>query len=129
MSPITGWQEFMPEFMKQEIALYKSVRGLIRDGKVYHLTPPPDGTFNDAIQAHHQESDRSVVFVYRQENPGEIETIRPRGLQAGRNYRVRFQDDPRTYVATGRELAEDGIAVALPEEFYAEVVFIDPVSP
>lgn len=126
MDRITEWPDWMVEFMREEIAIYKSIRCLIRDGKVYHLTPPPDGTFNDYIQSHHEASDRSVIFVYRQETPFEAERVRPRGLRPEVSYQVRFQEDPRRIVMTGQELMESGIEVRLPRHWFAEIVYIEP---
>lgn len=128
MDKITEWPDWMAEFMRKEIGVYKSVRTLIRDGKVYHLTPPPDGTFNDYIQSCDVSTGRSVIFVYRQEAPSDLDLVRPRGLRPEAAYRVRFQDDPRVIVALGRELMESGIEVRLPQEWRAEVVYIDPES-
>jgi alpha-galactosidase len=126
MDKITEWPDWMAEFARKEIEIYKSVRKLIRDGKVYHLTPPPDGTFNDYIQSYHEASDRSVIFVYRQETPSDVERVRPRGLRPETTYRVRFQEDPRLLVAKGRELMETGFDVRLPSQWFAEVVYVEP---
>ncbi len=126
MDRITGWADWMADFMRREIAIYKSIRELIRDAKVYHLTPPPDGTFNDYIQSCQVETGRSVIFVYRQETPSASERVRPKGLLPGAFYRVRFQESARTLRAIGSELATTGIPVDLPTPWFAEIVYIDP---
>ena len=128
MDVIGKWQDWVYEFMKKEVQLYKQLRGHIREGKVYHLTPAPDGTFNDYLQSHHIESDKSVILVFRQETAFDHEVIRPRGLSETRMYRVRFQDSGRSYTATGRQIAEEGIVVELADQFTAEVVYIDPAQ-
>jgi len=128
MDKITEWPDFMVEFMKKELGIYRSLRLHIRDGKVYHLGPPPDGNFNDSIQSHHEASDRSVIFVYRQETASDRELVRPRGLRWDGIYRVRFQDSPRSYAAAGREIMESGVLVELPTQFFAEIVYIEPLA-
>ncbi|MFB3826353.1 MAG: alpha-galactosidase [Bryobacteraceae bacterium] len=128
MSKITEWPDFMVEFTKKELAIYKAIRRHVSEGKVYHLSPPPDGAFNDFIQSHHPATDRSVIFVYRQETESSQTAVHPRGLRAEGVYRVRFQDAPRSYTATGREIMDSGIVVELPSEYFAEIVYIEPAS-
>ena len=128
MDRITDWPDWMVDFAKKEIALYKSLRGHISQGKVYHISPRPDGTFNDSIQSHLEAAGRSVIMVYREETASDRETVRPRGLAPEKNYRVRFQDNDRTYIASGKTLMEDGIIVELPVQYFAEIVYIEPVN-
>jgi alpha-galactosidase len=119
----------MTDFMKKEIGIYKALRGHISEGKVYHLSPPPDGTFNDYLQSHHEATGKSVIFVFRQETAYDHEVVRPRGLNEQRTYRVRFQDSDRTYTASGRQIMEEGVIVELPSQYFAEIVYIDPLQP
>jgi len=128
MDVIGKWQDWVYEFMKKEVQLYKQLRSHIRVGKVYHLTPPPDGTFNDYLQSHVLESDKSVILVFRQETAFDHAVVHPRGLMTDRLYRVRFQDNVHTYTATGRLIGEEGIVVDLADQFTAEVVYIEPVG-
>jgi alpha-galactosidase len=128
MDRITEWSEGMLEFVRAEVALYKSIRRLVRDGKVYHLTPPPDGSFNDAIQSCQQPGGRSVIFAYHEPAAPPRELIRPGGLQPDQLYRVRFQESPRAWTASGRELMREGILVEFPRSPFAELVFLEPVS-
>jgi alpha-galactosidase len=125
MDQITEWPDFMAEFMREEIGIYKALRKQIVEGKVYHLTPVPDGTFNDYIQSHHPATDRSVILIYRQESLSDWELVRPAGHQPEKVYRVRFQESLRTYTVSGRELMENGIWVELPEPFFAEIAYIE----
>lgn len=126
MDAMTRWQWFMHDFMKKEIQIYKRLRRHISEGKVYHLTPPPDGTFNDYLQSHLIESDKSVIFVFRQETAYDHELVYPRGLAPGKTYRVGFEDSGRAYTATGHEITAEGILVELPLQFTAEIVYIEP---
>ncbi len=105
------------------MAVYKSIRRLICDGKVYHLTPRPDGSFHDAIQSYDEATDRSVIFVHRQETDSDSD---PRGLRRDRLYQVHSRDDSRMYTATGEEIMGSGVTVALPQQFSAEILYLDP---
>ena len=128
MDRITEWSEPMMEFVKREVELYKSLRLMIRDGKVYHLTPPPDGAFNDAIQSCSPSGERSVIFVYHQQAGPVRERVRPRGLLPQAQYRVRYQESAEQYLARGDELMKEGIRVEFPEPVCAEIIYVELVE-
>ena len=125
MDRITEWPEAMLDFVRREVALYKSLRLLVREGKVFHLTPPPDGTFNDAIQSCEPGGMRSLVFLYHPEAAPATGLVRPRGLLPDKLYRVRFQDEAGTLMIGGRELMERGIAVQFSEHPSAALIWIE----
>lgn len=125
MNRIADWYDFQMETMQREAALYKSIRTLIRDGKVYHLTPRPDGFLNDAIQSHDPVSERSVIFVYREQGDRDQEVIRPKGLDPVERYRVRLVEAGTESVWSGAALKDEGIRVPLPERCHAEVILIE----
>jgi alpha-galactosidase len=124
MNPITKWSEGTINFVKREITIYKSVRDLFRDSRIYHVTPPPDGETNDAMQAYDPDQDRSVMFAYN-DGRSEVSFVQPRGLNPDALYWIGFLEVPRSYVATGSQLMQNGIAVILPGSG-AEVVSIVP---
>lgn len=128
MQRITDWNEAQKKLVKKELAIYKSIRTLIRDSKIIHLLERPDGKKNDAIQAYHEGSDRSVIFVYRSKGRKNHELIRPRGLKPDSFYRVKFQDHPLAIIVSGQDLMRNGIEVLLPTKNSAEIVYIEPLK-
>ncbi|MGH8247198.1 MAG: GH36 C-terminal domain-containing protein, partial [Gammaproteobacteria bacterium] len=124
MNRITNWTSSDIQLVRQEAALYKSLRGLIRDGKVYHLLGPPNGHSIEAIESFHAEWDRGVVFVYRPDSPASSQTIYPRGLNPTRTYRVTFQESRDVYTMGGDALMARGVQVRLPSKNFAEIVYI-----
>ncbi len=123
MNRITRWSGSTMGFMKREVSLYKSVRELMRDGKVYHITAEPDGESSDAIEAHDEQNDRSLIFVYSNEEKPGVNFVQVRGLNADALYWVGFLEVPHSYIATGAQLMQKGIPVILPP-WTAEVVSI-----
>jgi hypothetical protein len=113
-------------FLASEIQLYKSLRGRIRDGKVFHLIGPPEERRIDAIESYDPATDSAMVFVFRAGASVSSETVPVRGLNAGRTYRVRFQNNSRTLQATGETLLRDGVLVNLPELYSGEIVYVEP---
>jgi alpha-galactosidase len=122
MNRITNWSNGTMDFVRREIQMYKSVRDVMADAKIYHVTPPPDGDSNDAMQAYDPAEDRSVVFVYSNGN-SEVTFVQPKGLEPNALYWIGFLEVPRSYLATGAQLMGDGIPVILPRST-AEVVSI-----
>jgi hypothetical protein len=115
------------ELAKSEIAIYKSIRKKIREGRVYHLTARPAETRVDALQSYHEATDTSIVLISRPSAPNNIR-LRPRGLKPDVSYRVRFQDSPRVLVMTGAQLMQTGIVPNLPGMWSADIMYIEPVA-
>jgi hypothetical protein len=126
MQRIAEWTEAEIATAASEIALYKALRPIIRDGKVFHLTPRPDGTRNEAIQAYNPRGNRAVIFVFRHTSPEDSMLVRPRGLIPTAEYRIQLQEAGTIQVATGRDLMTSGIEVRLPDEDFAEIVLLSP---
>jgi hypothetical protein len=126
MNKIAAWTERQIDFAAREIALYKRLRPLFRDGRVYHLRLRPADQRTDAMQAVDPATGGAVVFVYREQTPASQPLIRPRGLAPNQLYRVRFQDHPEQLLETGATLARDGIRVVFANPRDAEIIYIDP---
>ncbi|MBL8229908.1 MAG: alpha-galactosidase [Bryobacterales bacterium] len=109
-----------------EIRTYKELRPLLREAKVFHLSDSPLEGRVDAIEAYSASTDTAIIVVTRDGSPSNVHLLRVEGLTPDSNYRVRFQDDRRIYVMTGRQLAEDGVPVLLPSTRSAEIVHIEP---
>ncbi|MCX6614950.1 MAG: alpha-galactosidase [Acidobacteria bacterium] len=124
MQRITEWTPAEIDLVRQEAALYKSLRGLINRGKVYHLLERPSDYTTAAIESFDAESDRGLVFVYRPDSSVSTQTIYPRGLNPNRNYRVTFQETSDSSTQSGAEWMRRGIAVKLPSKNFAEIVYI-----
>ena len=125
MNRITGWSGATTAFVKREVELYKFIRGTVRDAKIYHITPPPDESFNDAIEAYDPVEDRSFIFVYGAEARASVDYVRPRGLNPKAVYSVNFLEVEHSYITTGQDLMQNGIPVIIHPEM-AEVVAITP---
>ncbi len=127
MQPITSWTQAEIQLMREEAAIYKSLRGLIREGKVFHLLGRPTGYAIEAIESYHPDWDRGVIFVYRPDTAVSSQTILPRGLKPDRQYRVTFQESRDTLVETGAALMSRGISVRLPTKNFAEIIYLNPL--
>ena len=113
----------------REILLYKSIRRPIREGRVYHLTPPPAEGSIDALQSLHPVSGSAVAIITRDGGSQATYQLRPRGLDPDLSYQVSFQNSARLVTLTGSQLMDVGVRIDLPEIRTAEVVRIESNTP
>lgn len=123
------WPENIRAAAKRAIATYKKVRPALQ-GDVYHLlaqplilTPPlSEPTQWEAIEYHHPGLDQAVVYCFRALAPESEKTLRVRGLNRERWYRVTFENRGQTQKIRGGE----PVKVRLPEENRSEILWIEP---
>lgn len=132
MHRLTEWTDGQMAETRAAIALYKRLRAIIRDGKVFHLMRPegnvPGGGWGwDAIQSVSADCDRGVAMVYRAAGGPAAMTIRPKGLDGEASYRLSSPEGGEARTIAGRELMDEGILVALPE-FGAEIFLMERES-
>lgn len=111
--------------LRTEIALYKKLRAHIRQGRVYHLTPPPAEGGVDAIQSLLPATGASVIFAHRENGPVTAR-IYPRGLDDDGRYVVRFEDSATVLRQSGAALKGLGIRVTFRSARDALVIYVDP---
>lgn len=111
--------------LRTEIALYKKLRAHIRQGRVYHLTPPPAEGAVDAIQSLHPVTGASVIFAHRENGPA-LTRIYPRGLDDDARYVVRFEDSAAVLRQSGAALMGQGIRATFRSTRDALVIYVDP---
>jgi alpha-galactosidase len=126
MLDTSAWTPEQHEAARQAIALYKEkLRPLIRDARLYHVSPRPDGVHWDGIEYWDPDRGEGVVFSFRGSIPDE-----PRhrfalsGLDPARHYKLHFQDGTSPdRTATGRELMQ-GLEVNLRAPLSSELTFL-----
>ena len=122
MTPLDSLTPDQLSFAAWEIAAYKSSRGQIRDGKVFHLTAAPADGRIDAIESSFLGRDL-LAIVTREGGDADTFTVKFRGAATGAVYDVRFQNDARIFTLTGAQLAADGVLVNLPDPQSSEIVY------
>ena len=112
----------------KEVQIYKNTRGHIRNGQVFHLTPPPASGRIDALESYDRSDDTAIAIVTREGGGADHAAIKLQGLAATTTYRVHFQDDSAVLSMTGNQLSEEGVIVNLPVEQAAEIVYAEPLN-
>jgi len=128
MEDISTWGPDDIALVSQEISIYKSLRGLIRDGKVYHLGPYPNFNNNSAIESYNAAMDAAVIFAYRTGSDTGTLPVTPQGLRPTGFYSVTYQTAGTTWVADGNTLMSSGFSVPLPTQDSAEIIYINPTA-
>jgi len=128
MTDTTAWSAEQHSEAGKEIDLYKKeLRPLIRDARLYHVSPRPDGVHWDAVQYWDHERHRGVVYAFRGTVGDEAaHSFRLEGLQPSDRYHLKFYDHSAAdRTATGRELMGAGLKVTLSLTNSSELVFIE----
>ena len=97
--------------MKQATAIYKSwIRPMLRDVKVHHILPRPDGYHWDGMFYWSPSLQHGTLYIFRPNNDQAELRVRLKGLEAGAfRYRVRSQDGSvAEETRTGAGLMRDG---------------------
>lgn len=125
MQRLTELTAAQTNLLEQEIRIYKQIRGLIRDGKIFHLMEPRDESTNDAIESFSALLDSGVIFVYRPNSADSVQLVYPKGLQPDNLYEVVFQNSGQRLMRTGASLMQRGLKVLLPQKNSAEIVHLN----
>lgn len=131
MTDTTAWTPEQHEAARKAFALYKSqLRPLIRDARLYHVSPRPDGVHWDGVEYWDPTRSKGVVYAFRGSVADENEhRFVLTGLFAAKHYRLHFEDGnvPDLNVS-GRELMGAGLSVHLREPLSSELVFLDETA-
>ncbi len=120
------WTAEQHEAAQRAIALYKqSVRPLIRDASLYHISLRPDGIHWDGMEYWDAVRRQGVVFAFRGSISDESEhRFALAGLDPMRNYRLHFQDGSSAdRTVSGRDLMH-GLEIHLSHPLSSELVFL-----
>ena len=131
MLDTTSWSREQHDVALAELQLYKAtLRPLIRAADLYHVGPRADGKGWDGIEYFDRKRGKGVVYAFHgSDENAKTYTFSLKGLQAQRNYRVRFNDrSSADFTRSGRELMQMGVSVSLPLAISSELVLIEAVQ-
>ena len=128
MQDTNAWTAEQQSTARQAFQLYKSsLRPLIRDAELFHISDRPDGIHWDGMEYWDPARKKGVVFAFHGTDPSEPEhRFRVEGLQPQKQYSLHFQDGSSTdSVLGGQELMSIGLSVHLPLPQSSELIFIE----
>jgi hypothetical protein len=123
------WTDEDKAAITSAVATYKTrIRPLVRSADLYHILPRPDGVNWDGIQYFDPAAGKGVIYLFKPSAVADTITLKLRGLETGKRYRVTFEDgsNPATE-KTGEELAK-GLEVTLKGAPVSELVWIEQIN-
>ena len=110
---------------KENVALYKRIRGTIAGADVYHLTAAPAAGYNPtgwmALEYFQPAKSSGVVLAYRLGESDPERQLHLKGLDPGRAYQV-SGDGIVAGKRSGEELSKQGLLVRAPHEWRGLVI-------
>ena len=103
---VTKFNEEDKQLIKEQVAIYKSVRKLVQYGDLYRLLSPFEGNYTSFLYVA-EDKKEAVLFLYKVMNVPNSPLFRLRldGLDQNRNYRI----DGSDIVISGAQLMNYGI--------------------
>lgn len=117
---LTKFTDDEKEIVKQQVALYKEIRGLVQQGDLYRLKSPFKGN-ETAWMFVSEDKTEALVFYFRvlaEPNPAH-KRLRLKGLNAEYDYQLEGKDD----VYTGDSLLQAGLTIPSLHGDYASTWF------
>ncbi len=130
MLDASQWTAGQREAAQREFALYKSsLRPLIREADLYHVSERPDGVHWDGMEYYSARLRRGVLYVFRgSASDLPMHRFRLRGLNRATRYRLAFQDNPAANrEVTGESLMQMGVDVRLGLPLSSDLIFFEEV--
>jgi alpha-galactosidase len=126
MLDMTRWSPAQQAVAQRQFHVYKkTLRPLIQQASLYHVSERPDGRRWDGIEYYDPQSGQGVLFAFRGTTAEARHWFPLKGLDPRERYRLEYEDGSSpSAVMTGRELAEGGAPVALQEAESSELVHV-----
>jgi len=131
MLDTTAWSSEQHQAARRAFSTYKAqLRPLIRDGRLYHISPRPDGIHWDGVEYWNPDTRRGVVFAFRGSLKDEPEHhFVLAGLDSQKSYDLHFEDaTAAVWQIPGVELMTSGVRVHLDQPLSSELVFIEEAN-
>lgn len=120
------------DFIRHSVELYKSfIRPMLPTAKIFHHDPEAakDGvTDRCVIELASPDGSKGVMGVFALAGrPSGALTVVPRGLDAGKNYRVTLDNSGASFTRPGYKLLTHGVSLNLPAPLASELVLFEEI--
>lgn len=120
------WTEDEKASAQKDARIYKEwIRPMLKDVKVHHILPRPDGIHWDGMFYWSPGLKRGTLYVFRPDAQEEQQTIRLKGLEPAGKYWAWCEDGSITPgVRSGAELMDAGLVVSLPARYRCDLIYV-----
>jgi hypothetical protein len=124
------WTEENRASARRAAEIYKQwVRPILKDAKVHHILPRPDGSHWDGMFYWSASLRRGTLYIFRPDASETENTIKLTGLEATKRYRVWSEDGSlEPGLRRGTDLMRSGLTVRLPERYTSDLVYFQEAS-
>ena len=99
---------------------------MLKDVKVHHILPRPDGLHWDGMFYWSPTLKRGTLYIFRPNNDQVTQRIRLKGLAAEGQYRVRSEDGSISEeTQAGNDLMSSGLEVKLPSKYSSDLIYVE----
>lgn len=125
-----SWTDEEFDSAKRAAEIYKAwIRPMLKDAKVHHILPRPDGIHWDGMFYWSAALHRGTLFIFRPDASEEKKTVTLKGLEAGARYWVWAEDASlMPGLRTGEELMRDGLPVSLATRYSSDLIYLQADS-
>jgi alpha-galactosidase len=124
------WTEEERDSAKRSVEIYKRwVRPMLKDVKVHHILPRPDGVNWDGMFYWSPSLKRGTLYIFRPESKDERKTVKLKGLAGSGKYWLWCEDGSiEPGVRTGRTLMGEGLTIRLPGPYTSDLIYVQDAS-
>jgi hypothetical protein len=124
------WTARERESARRAAAVYKSwIRPMLRDVKVHHVLPRPDGTNWDGLFYFSEPLQRGTLFIFRPDARDKEKTVKLKGLNPAQSYRVWSEDGSvNPAERSGAGWMTEGVTIQLPECYTSDLVYVQEIG-
>ena len=124
------WTDGDRECARRNVQIYKEwIRPMLKDVKVHHILPRPDGKHWDGMFYWSPSLKRGTVYIFRPDSPDATQTVPLKGLDAATTYWVWSEDGAISAATrTGAELMGAGLALNLPDRYTCDLVYVQDAA-
>jgi hypothetical protein len=124
------WTQKQRDGIKRATEIYKSwVRPILQDVEVHHILPRPDGFHWDGMFYWSPSLKRGTLYIFRPDSDQKTMLVALRGLGPDSKYRIRTEDHSTPNATrTGAELMTAGLAIALPDKYTSDLIYVEEVQ-
>ena len=124
------WTDEQKASARRAAEIYKQwVRPILKDVKVHHILPRPDGAHWDGMFYWSPSLNRGTLYIFRPDAPQTDKAIKLKGLGPRKEYWAWCEDGSiKPGVRTGKALMDEGLAVTLPQKYTSDLIYLQDAS-
>jgi alpha-galactosidase len=126
MLDMSKWTPEQRAAGRKQFEIYKkTLRPLINNADLYHVSERPDGQRWDGMLYVDAKAGNGVLFAFRGKTAEDRHVFKLKGLDPAARYQLAFEDgSSQPSVQTGAELMQNGATVTLAETESSELVWL-----